>query len=120
MIFPRIIRLRDAPSYLGMDKNRFNAEVRPQLRERRMGKQGVAFDRIDLDAWADQYFDRNGCSAKPEESLWNIPNNSRKAVCGVKGRMGRITKQSISKSNIETGGFAALAERLIQKRQSAG
>ena len=26
---PRFIRLRDAPSYLGMDKNRFNREVRP-------------------------------------------------------------------------------------------
>lgn len=28
---PRFIRLRDAPHYLGMDKNRFNREVRPQL-----------------------------------------------------------------------------------------
>jgi hypothetical protein len=26
---PRFIRLRDAPCYLGMDKNRFNREVRP-------------------------------------------------------------------------------------------
>ena len=26
---PRIIRFRDAPHYLGMDRNRFNAEVRP-------------------------------------------------------------------------------------------
>ena len=33
---PRIIRLRDAPAYLGMDKNRFNAEVRPHLHEKRM------------------------------------------------------------------------------------
>jgi hypothetical protein len=30
-ILPRFIRLRDAPSYLGMDKNRFNREVRPLL-----------------------------------------------------------------------------------------
>jgi hypothetical protein len=28
---PRFIRLRDAPSDLGMDKNRFNREVRPLL-----------------------------------------------------------------------------------------
>jgi hypothetical protein len=28
---PRFIRLRDPPTYLGMDKNRFNREVRPQL-----------------------------------------------------------------------------------------
>ena len=26
---PRILRFRDAPAYLGMDRNRFNAEVRP-------------------------------------------------------------------------------------------
>jgi len=25
MITPRIIRFRDAPAYLGMDRNRFNA-----------------------------------------------------------------------------------------------
>ena len=118
MILPRIIRLRDAPAYLGMDKNRFNAEVRPRVHEKRMGKQGVAFDRLELDAWADQYFDCNGRSAQQEESQWNVPN-SRKAACGVKGRTGRITNLFISKSSIETGGFAALAERLIQKRQHA-
>jgi hypothetical protein len=28
-IQPRIIRFRDAPGHLGMDRNRFNAEVRP-------------------------------------------------------------------------------------------
>jgi hypothetical protein len=28
---PRLIRLRDAPNYLGMDKNRFNKEVKPYL-----------------------------------------------------------------------------------------
>ena len=27
-ILPRFIRFRDAPTYLGMDRNRFNAEVR--------------------------------------------------------------------------------------------
>jgi hypothetical protein len=59
-IAPRLIRLRDAPRYLGMDPNRFNAEVRPYLTEMRIGKQGVAFDRIDLDTWADQYKSCNG------------------------------------------------------------
>ena len=52
--------MRDAPFYLGMDKNRFNAEVRPYVVEIRMGKQGVALDRFDLDAWVDQYKARNG------------------------------------------------------------
>ena len=52
---PRLIRLRDAPNYLGMDRNRFNKEVRPCLTTLKIGKQGVAFDRIDLDQWADAF-----------------------------------------------------------------
>jgi hypothetical protein len=60
MILPRLIRFRDAPAYLGMDRNRFNAEVRPKLREVPIGVQGIAFDRLDLDAWADDYVNRNG------------------------------------------------------------
>src|SRR5271169_3594328 len=69
---PRFIRMRDAPSYLGMDKNRFNREVRPRLAEIRIGTQGVAFDRLDLDSWADDYKSRNGHpAAQPErEKLW--------------------------------------------------
>jgi len=50
-IQPRLIRLRDAPAYLGMDRNRFNHDVRPALLEIRIGRQGVAFDRLELDAW---------------------------------------------------------------------
>lgn len=51
----RFIRLRDAPLYLGMDKNRFNREVRPSVPVSPIGIQGIAFDRIDLDACADDY-----------------------------------------------------------------
>ena len=43
-ILPRLIRLRDAAHYLGMDPNRFNAEVRPYLTTIPIGKQGIAFD----------------------------------------------------------------------------
>jgi predicted DNA-binding transcriptional regulator AlpA len=64
-ITPRLIRFRDAPRYLGMDRNRFNAIVRPYLTEIRIGKQGIAFDRLELDAWVDQYIYRNGCLAEP-------------------------------------------------------
>jgi hypothetical protein len=53
-ITPRLLRFRDAPRYLGMDRNRFNAIVRPYLTEIRIGKQGIAFDRLELDAWVDR------------------------------------------------------------------
>ncbi len=59
-INPRIIRLRDAPGYVGMDRNRFNREVRPYLMEIPIGKQGIGFDRLDLDRWVDHYIHCNG------------------------------------------------------------
>ena len=62
VILPRIIRLRDAPNYLGMDKNRFNAEVRPFTIEMNIGNHGIGFDRLDLDRWVDDYKQRTGRS----------------------------------------------------------
>ncbi len=75
-IVPRLIRLRDAPRYLGMDKNRFNRDVRPRVIAIRIGTQGIAFDRIDLDAWADQHKSRNGCPAAQTERSkpWETKN----------------------------------------------
>ena len=67
-IIPRIIRIRDAPFYLGMDKNRFNAEVRPSLTELKIGTQGIAFDRLELDAWVDELKSRIGKPGK--KLLW--------------------------------------------------
>lgn len=43
-IQPRLIRLRDAPCYLGMDKNRFNREVRASLTEIPIGKRAHLID----------------------------------------------------------------------------
>jgi predicted DNA-binding transcriptional regulator AlpA len=62
----RFIRLREAPQYLGMDRNRFNREVRPYLTEIPIGNQGVAFDRVEMDAWADEYKLKRG---KPPRSV---------------------------------------------------
>ena len=55
---PRFVRLRDAPRYLGMDKNRFNRDVRPGCRRpadawekehKETAPAGVSFeDRQDL------------------------------------------------------------------------
>ena len=52
---PRIIRSKDAPGYLGMDKNKFNELVRPYVNELRYGSQSVGFDKLDLDAWIEHY-----------------------------------------------------------------
>ena len=74
-ITPRLIRLRDAPLYLGMDKNRFNREVRPYVALIRIGTQGIAFDRIDLDAWVDDHKSRNGCPAAKRSKPWDEASN---------------------------------------------
>ena len=68
----RFIRLRNAALYLGMDKNRFNVDVRPYVTEIPIGVQGIAFDRLELDAWADQYKSRNGRPGRLQgERLWD-------------------------------------------------
>src|SRR3990167_4077997 len=59
-LLPRLIRLKDVSNYIGMDRNRFNSLVRPNLIEIHIGTQGIAFDRLDLDAWIDQYKQRSG------------------------------------------------------------
>ncbi len=86
-LLPRLIRLRDAPAYLGMDRNRFNAEVRPLLTEIPIGKQGVAFDRLELEAWVDEYKSRNGRPGRLRgERLWDAKKHrgsSRGPVSGI-------------------------------------
>jgi hypothetical protein len=74
---PRFVRLRDAPHYLGMDKNRFNREVRPHLTNIPIGKQGIAFDRLELDAWAEDYVRRNGRPAALPERRKSWDNVNR-------------------------------------------
>lgn len=76
VVAPRFIRLRDAPDYLGMDKNRFNRDVRPHVTVIPIGTQGIAFDRLDLDAWAEDHKRRNGRPAAHTERTkpWETAN----------------------------------------------
>jgi len=64
VLLPRIIRFRDAPLYLGMDRNRFNKEVRDYVTEIQVGVQGIGFDRLELDKWVEHYIACNGRPAK--------------------------------------------------------
>ena len=59
-IIPRFIRAKEAPAYLGMDRNKFNRDIKPQLTVIELGKQSRAYDRLDLDAVADDIKSRNG------------------------------------------------------------
>ncbi|MEJ0036538.1 MAG: hypothetical protein WDO68_10690 [Gammaproteobacteria bacterium] len=52
---PRLMRIRSACVYLGMNKNTFNTLVRPSIKTIPLGKRAIAFDRLELDAWAESY-----------------------------------------------------------------
>jgi hypothetical protein len=107
-LLPRLIRIKDAPFYLGMDKNRFNQEVRPQLTEIKIGIQGIAFDRLDLDAWVDDLKSR---SKKPDTHKLEKIEWQRKSPASSKGaNAGTSTKLSAE------GAFAkALAQAILKK-----
>jgi hypothetical protein len=106
---PRIIRFRDAPFYLGMDRNRFNAQVRPYLTEVPIGKQGVGFDRLELDAWLDDYIARNGRPAQKGAKRWDA--NEFQASSGGAG-------YGISTNGSKGGEFAKALEQLASRKQS--
>jgi hypothetical protein len=96
-ILPRVIRLRDAPGYLGMDKNRFNDEVRPYLTEIPIGAQGVGFDRLDLDDWLENYKDRNGrpgkaMGGKPSWDRKSRQDSSRGGTSGISAKSLKVTE----------------------------
>ena len=48
---PGIIRLRDAPYYLGMNKIFFRDSVQPYLTRIPIDKRGIGFNRHELDCW---------------------------------------------------------------------
>src|SRR5208283_1614298 len=109
-MLPRLVRLRDAPNYLGMDPNRFNAEVRPHLVEIPIGKQGIAFDRIDLDAWVDQYKTRNG---RPGKAMGGKPKWDKKFRQGS----GNEVKPGTSGKQSEITEFEKALERASSRKR---
>ncbi|BBL74150.1 hypothetical protein [Methylomagnum ishizawai] len=56
---PRFMRPTEAAYYCGMGRTLFDTEIRPHIPAIPIGKQGIGFDRIDLDAALDNYKTRN-------------------------------------------------------------
>jgi hypothetical protein len=111
-LMPRVLRLRDAPRYLGMNRNLFNAEVRPCVTEVRIGRQGIAFDRLELDAWWEHYQSRNGRPAARRIEPWDERTNGY-AASSIGAVSGTSTRES------EVAAFAkALANTTSAKRRS--
>jgi len=49
----RLIRLKNAPKYLGMGRHTFNRNVREFVTQIPIGRSGIAFDKLELDAWVE-------------------------------------------------------------------
>ena len=117
IFLPRLLRFRDAPRYLGMDRNRFNAEVRPYLTNIPIGRLGIAFDRLELDAWVDEYKSRNGRRLKASKPEDDVCQRS-KAACRV---FVRGTVSGTSRSAADThraDGYTKVRAHLRALRQS--
>ena len=81
-IVPRILRYRDAPNYLGMDRNRFDNDVRPTVTEIPIGARGIGFDRLELDGWMEAYISACGRPGRNREKELNYANpNKRHPAC---------------------------------------
>lgn len=70
---PRILRAFQAPRYLGMCRDEFNKTVRPYVREFPIGKQGVGFDRLELDQWADAYISAHSIDKQTKAEPSSLP-----------------------------------------------
>jgi hypothetical protein len=91
-----------------MDRNRFNNEVRPFLTKIPIGQQGIAFDRLELDAWVEDYISRNGRPGLPKgDRIWDV--KERQGSSGDKG-------SGISTSASVGDAFAKALERLRSKK----
>src|ERR1700733_9949054 len=109
-VAPRFIRLRDAPRFFGMDKNRFNREVRPRLTEIRIGTQGRAFDRLEMEAAAQEYKIRNGIPVAQSE--WKKPAGEIKGRQASPSAVGSGTSTNVS----EERAFARALEQAMSGR----
>ncbi|MCG7932702.1 MAG: hypothetical protein N0E44_22035 [Candidatus Thiodiazotropha lotti] len=111
VLIPRLLRLRDAPHYLGMDRNRFNNEVRPYLTEIPIGEQGIAFDRLEIDGWVDEYIQRNGRPGRPTgDQLWDAKQP----------RGSKNVQASGTSTNASAGGeFARALARISSQRRNS-
>jgi hypothetical protein len=105
---PRLIRFRDAPSYLGMDRSAFNKLVRPHVTEAPLGKQGIVFDTLELNSWADDYMHRNG-----------RPGNRSDKWQKQAKRQGlpKSVKSGISTKESEADAYAKAREQAISEKQ---
>ena len=109
-ITPRVLRLRDAAAYLGMNRHLFNAKVRPHLKEYRIGKQGIGVDRLDVDNWFEHYKHRGERPKKIRGILWDDEKHRGSLK---ETRIGILTNESVESA------FKKALERTRSRKPNA-
>jgi hypothetical protein len=117
-ILPRLIRVRDAPAYCGIDRNKFNRELRPHLTEIPLGKQAIAFDRIELDALIDDYISRNGRRPKASQLEDDTCQNVTKCRGSASKAVSGTSKNAVSTAK-EAGSGRARAHLAALKQKKS-
>ena len=109
---PRVIRHKDAPTYLGVNINYFDRKIRPDLPEIQFGPQMIGYDKIDLDRWLDDYKARNGRPGKGKEANKPCRQKSKefRALSYVE-KPGGSTKKSLENE------FAKVVAQAITKKR---
>jgi hypothetical protein len=120
IILPRFIRHRDASGYLGVDRNKFDANIRPLLTEIPLGAHSMAFDRLELDAWADEYKRRHGrISLRPlERALWGLEQGADAASVQASPVLASGTESSIEPNTNKRKAYRENAGASKAKRMS--
>ena len=97
-----------AHHYTGMGRTLFDREIRPHVPEIKMGEQGIAFDRLDLDHALDEYKTRNvRVKEKPSWQETNFQDST-----GTK-KQARAQSTSASTGSAE---FATALQRVRGKK----
>src|SRR6266478_9422454 len=106
---PRFLRPPAAAAYLAMNKNSFKRLVRPWVRAVPIGKRAIAFDRLALDAWAEEY---SQCNGRPAHELEG--RQWEREPCLDSTNRSVQTAASSGKSISESATMAAFARALAQ------
>jgi hypothetical protein len=97
-----------------MNKNSFNSLVRPAITTIPIGKRAIAFDRLELDAWAESYCRRNGRPAPKKEGQLCRNDELQGSVNGSE-RVARLSGISTNASS-DSEDFAKALARVMRKK----
>lgn len=108
---PRVLRAKSAPGYLGMSREVFNQEVKLYVTVVPIGRQGIGYDRFELEAWWEHY---KQCNGRPTKQFLGGRLCQNHDPCHGYS-LGTVSSISISATSILPEGDFAEALALVNK-----